>query len=315
MKSLVLYIFCLALPIVTFSEEIYSPDINGLFDATLIVTGKAEIKNGQVIFTIHNVLKNVSGESYNSKSIIRFQGPRYGILSILNPQINSDVLIVYLKKYKGAWYCYGGSQQVHALKNQKIPFDFCQEIYWLTPGEYLRMKKQFFTAFRRTGDGRYHAFMTQKEFLKSPQTSPIVNRFYTCNPWGTYMEEPGGGGGIDAPVSKPEPLEDTTIYSFLSEDPTYPGGMTAFMKFVQSEWRNVELNELEKEYQGRIYFLVVVEKDGRVSKIEVARGISVSIDKKALRIMRKMPNWKPGSVRGKVVRSQFHLPFPVPEYH
>jgi protein TonB len=53
----------------------------------------------------------------------------------------------------------------------------------------------------------------------------------------------------------------------------------------------------------------VIEKDGRVSNIQVVRTSGdPSLDKEAVRVISTMPKWKPGTQRGKPVRVTYTLP-------
>ena len=61
--------------------------------------------------------------------------------------------------------------------------------------------------------------------------------------------------------------------------------------------------------QGRAVCSFVVNKDGSISDVEVVRsGGDPSLDKEALRVIKSMPKWKPGTIKGKPVRVKFTLP-------
>ncbi|MGI6717641.1 MAG: energy transducer TonB [Bacteroidales bacterium] len=52
----------------------------------------------------------------------------------------------------------------------------------------------------------------------------------------------------------------------------------------------------------------VVEPDGSVSNVEVLRGIGGGCDEEAMRVVKNMPKWKPGSQRGRNVRVSYRMP-------
>ncbi len=52
----------------------------------------------------------------------------------------------------------------------------------------------------------------------------------------------------------------------------------------------------------------MVEADGRVTNVEVLRGIGDGCDEEALRVVNGMPKWKPGTKDGKPVRVQYTIP-------
>lgn len=59
---------------------------------------------------------------------------------------------------------------------------------------------------------------------------------------------------------------------------------------------------------GRVIIQFIIEKDGSVSNVKVLRKIDPALDAEAVRVIRKMPKWKPGKQRGKPVRVCFNLP-------
>ncbi|MFM7301569.1 MAG: energy transducer TonB, partial [Crocinitomicaceae bacterium] len=56
------------------------------------------------------------------------------------------------------------------------------------------------------------------------------------------------------------------------------------------------------------YLKFVVEKDGTISNVEVIKGVSRDLDNEAKRLVRVMPEWKPGRSKGMTVRSYFTMP-------
>jgi periplasmic protein TonB len=46
----------------------------------------------------------------------------------------------------------------------------------------------------------------------------------------------------------------------------------------------------------------VVDKDGRITDVEITRSVDPSLDKEAMRIVKAMPKWKPGKLKGNCVR-------------
>jgi protein TonB len=51
-----------------------------------------------------------------------------------------------------------------------------------------------------------------------------------------------------------------------------------------------------------------VRKDGRISGAKILRGIGGGCDEEALRVVKKMPRWKPGTQSGKNIDVQFNIP-------
>jgi len=64
----------------------------------------------------------------------------------------------------------------------------------------------------------------------------------------------------------------------------------------------------ENGIQGRVYVSFVIDTDGRIIDVRIARGISPSLNAEAIRIVKSMPRWKPGKQRGKAVQVSYTVP-------
>lgn len=106
---------------------------------------------------------------------------------------------------------------------------------------------------------------------------------------------------------KPVASVDNEIYSVVSQDPQYPGGQEAMAKFL-SDNLVYPAEARDKGITGRVVVTFVVEKDGNVSNVKVLRDIGGGCGAEAVRVVKKMPRWKPGKANGKAVRTQFTLP-------
>jgi len=97
------------------------------------------------------------------------------------------------------------------------------------------------------------------------------------------------------------------IYTVVEEQPGFPGGENARIKFLQG---NIRYPEQAKDLgiQGRVFITFVVEVDGSISEVRVVRGIGGGCDEEAIRVIKLMPKWNPGKAKGIPVRVQFNLP-------
>lgn len=100
---------------------------------------------------------------------------------------------------------------------------------------------------------------------------------------------------------------EETIYVFVEEEPDFPGGMEALLKYLQD---NIQYPQLAKENNitGKVFVTFVVEKDGRVTQVKLLRDIGGGCGNEAMRVVKAMPKWKPGKQQGRPVRTQFNLP-------
>ena len=91
------------------------------------------------------------------------------------------------------------------------------------------------------------------------------------------------------------------------ELPSFPGGDVKLREWIK---KNMKYPSYAKNngIEGQVLVVFIVEKDGSISNAEVSWGVDPSLDQEALRIVNKMPKWKPGKQEGSTVRVKFHLP-------
>lgn len=104
------------------------------------------------------------------------------------------------------------------------------------------------------------------------------------------------------------PAEEEEIHQVVEQMPEFPGGMKALMQYLQE---NIKYPRISRENgsQGRAFICFVVNTDGSIQDVEVAKSSSdVYLDKEAVRVVETMPRWNPGRQAGKAVRVRFTLP-------
>lgn len=111
-------------------------------------------------------------------------------------------------------------------------------------------------------------------------------------------------------IAEPEPPkheEENKVFDIVEQQPMFPGGQTALMKFL-SEHTKYPVVAQENGVQGRVTVQFVVEKDGSISDVHVLRGVDPSLDKEAVRVVKSMPRWTPGKQNGINVRVNYRVP-------
>lgn len=98
---------------------------------------------------------------------------------------------------------------------------------------------------------------------------------------------------------------EADIFQVVEDMPQFPGG--SVQKWIT---KNVKYPMIAQEnnIQGKVFVQFVIEKDGSVSDVKVARSVDPSLDKEAIRVVKAMPKWKPGKQRGKPVRVSYTVP-------
>ena len=60
--------------------------------------------------------------------------------------------------------------------------------------------------------------------------------------------------------------------------------------------------------QGKVFVSFIINTDGSIQDVQVLKGVSDSLNDEAVRVVSRMPKWKPGLQRGEPVRVKFNLP-------
>lgn len=110
-----------------------------------------------------------------------------------------------------------------------------------------------------------------------------------------------GGKVVDPPVEVPTFDPDVAAQ--------FPGGKQKMMEFLKDRIRYPEIPQ-SLGIGGKCTLLFVVNKNGEISNIKVLRPVPdcPECDQEAIRVLRKMPNWKPAIQDGKPVDSYFQMP-------
>ena len=113
-----------------------------------------------------------------------------------------------------------------------------------------------------------------------------------------------GDGGTGKIIDEPQKPEIFTIVEVNAE---FNGGQAALAEYLQ---KNINYPQRAKELniEGKVYLKFVIDEYGNVGNVSVQRGIGYGCDEEAVRVVRKMPRWKPGKQGGRPVKVWFNLP-------
>lgn len=105
--------------------------------------------------------------------------------------------------------------------------------------------------------------------------------------------------------------QDTTrhkkIFSGVEQEPVFPGGVTAFNKFIL---KNLKYPEVAKVIglAGKVYVSFVVDGDGSVVDVKPVKCLGAGCESEAVRVISMSPKWTPGVQDGKKVRVMYNVP-------
>lgn len=97
------------------------------------------------------------------------------------------------------------------------------------------------------------------------------------------------------------------VYDRVEVMPEFPGGMQGLFEYMQNNV-NYPKEAKNQKIEGRVIVSFIVEKDGSISDVHPLTAVHPLLDKEAMRLVNEMPQWKPGTEKGKAVRVSFALP-------
>jgi len=103
-----------------------------------------------------------------------------------------------------------------------------------------------------------------------------------------------------------EPQPEVAQPDLPSYPPEFPGGTAAWLSFLQKYLQSPD--ELEPGQKVQVLVRFWVDVDGSVSRAEVVKSGGSSFDKEVLRVLKKMPKWKPGMQHGNNVAMAYMQP-------
>lgn len=101
------------------------------------------------------------------------------------------------------------------------------------------------------------------------------------------------------------------VYEVPYVSPEFPGGPSAMAQFIQENFK-YPICSIGDEVVGTIWISCMIEKDGTLTNVKIAKGLSDLFDREAVRVIKSMPNWKPGEdLNGDVDRIEYHIPIKI----
>lgn len=112
---------------------------------------------------------------------------------------------------------------------------------------------------------------------------------------------------VSVEVATPLPPDDDKVYEVVDVMPEFPGGETELLKYMA---RNVKYpaESIKNKEEGSLSLSFIINKDGSLSDIKVVKSLTPLLDAEAVRVVKNMPKWTPGKLKGKVVRVAYTTP-------
>ena len=89
--------------------------------------------------------------------------------------------------------------------------------------------------------------------------------------------------------------------------PYFPGGRELLLKYLAVNIK-YPASAVKAKKQGRVIVTFIVQKDGSITHAKIAKSINPELDAEALRVVKGMPKWTPGTQNGKPVNVKYTVP-------
>ena len=83
--------------------------------------------------------------------------------------------------------------------------------------------------------------------------------------------------------------------------PEFPGGDVGLSKYIEENVKSPE-NAKSDSLSRRVVVQFVINQEGDVENVKVARGVDKAFDKEAIRVVESMPKWEPAKQFGKPIK-------------
>ncbi len=89
--------------------------------------------------------------------------------------------------------------------------------------------------------------------------------------------------------------------------PEFPGGMPGIQEYLKISVRYPETAR-KANIEGRVEVKFFIDEHGAVTDVGIMKAVHPLLDEEAVRVVRAMPNWKPGTLHDKAVKVPLALP-------
>lgn len=98
------------------------------------------------------------------------------------------------------------------------------------------------------------------------------------------------------------------IWENVEECPEFPGGDRGLSHYLEQNIRYPKVSR-NAGTQGKVFVSFVINTDGGIQDVEILKSSGdYFLDKEAARLVKSMPNWKPGRINAKPVCVKYVLP-------
>ena len=109
-------------------------------------------------------------------------------------------------------------------------------------------------------------------------------------------------------VEEPTKEKAEDVFDIVEEFPKFNNaGQEEFLRYVSSKL-NYPSQARRMGIEGKVFVRFIVDRTGKMTDIEVVRGIGAGCDEEVLRVLNAAPAWQPGKQRGVPVNVRMMIP-------
>ena len=102
-------------------------------------------------------------------------------------------------------------------------------------------------------------------------------------------------------------ISGSEYYILVDSMPVYPGGQSEMINFFMTNFNYPS----DIDACCKVIVEFIVDINGEIRNLKIARGLADEFDNETLRVMRMMPKWKPGKCNGQVVPVRIVIPWDI----
>jgi TonB family protein len=106
-----------------------------------------------------------------------------------------------------------------------------------------------------------------------------------------------------------EPIK-SKVRNEYSSNYKFPGGLPEFYKYIDKNLRYPQSAEKDK-LQGTVYATFMIDTIGKVSEVDILRGLSPDINAEVIRVIKASPKWIPVKEDDVLLPCKYTLPLGI----
>ena len=134
------------------------------------------------------------------------------------------------------------------------------------------------------------------EVFKDPE-HPVVQKYNAKDGVVLITTKEEASKAVDESILNTE----GEVFYVVEDMPQFPGGTSGLKTYIYSNLEYPD-NAKKQGIKGEVIIRFLVDTDGKVKNAEILRSSYQGFDEPALKVIREMPDWKPGMQRGKAVK-------------